>query len=326
MNTPEIKAPTVSLPKGGGAIKSIGETFQPNAFNGTGSFLFPIPLTSARGFEPELSMTYNSGSGNGPFGIGFTLSLSSISRKTDKGIPRYDGHDTFVLSGNDLVPALVPNSSGQWIPDVRTVQEGDISWTVTVYRPDIEGDFSLIEFWWDAVSGLSFWRVVSPENVEHVYGKSDHARITDPRFPTHTFTWLIERSTDTNGNRIEYRYREENDDNVPSAIYEEHRSWRANRYIDSICYGNYMAESTGETTDQYAFEVVFDYGGYDLANPDASPGEWTARKDPFSTYRSGFEIRTCFTVFLRSSRIGVSSSRLCTLRMKRHPPYRFSRE
>lgn len=293
MNTPEIKAPTVSLPKGGGAIKSIGETFQPSAFNGTGSFVFPIPLTPARGLEPELSMTYNSGSGNGPFGIGFTLPLSSISRKTDTGIPRYDNRDTFVLAGSDLVVALVKNNTGQWIPDVRTVQEGAVSWTVTVYRPDIETDFSLIEYWNDTTSGTSFWRVVTPENIEHRYGKNDHARISDPDVPTHIFTWLLESSTDATGNKVQYRYREENDDNVPPAIYEQNRSWRANRYIESICYGNYVVDDgNGGSTEQYAFEVVFDYGGYDLANPDASPGEWTARQDPFSTYRSGFEIRT----------------------------------
>lgn len=293
MKSSEIKAPTVSLPKGGGAIKSIGETFQPNTFNGTGSFLFPIPLTPARGLQPELSMTYNSGSGNGPFGIGFTLPLALISRKTDNGIPRYDNRDTFALSGSDLVPALVKNNSGQWVPDIRTVQEDGISWTVTVYRPDVESDFSLIEFWQDTNSGMSFWRIVTPENVEHVYGKSEHTRIADPNIPTHIFTWLIERSTDATGNKVEYRYREENDENVPPALYEENRSWRANRYIDTICYGNYVTDNgDGGTTEHYAFEVVFDYGGYDLANPDAPPSGWTARQDPFSSYRSGFEIRT----------------------------------
>jgi hypothetical protein len=38
-DTKDTKAP-ISLPKGGGAIKGIGETFQPNLFSGTGNFLY----------------------------------------------------------------------------------------------------------------------------------------------------------------------------------------------------------------------------------------------------------------------------------------------
>lgn len=57
---------------------------------------------------------------------------------------------------------------------------------------------------------------------------------------------------------------------------------------------------------RWMFEVVFDYGEghYDEEAPDeegrvwvdASPfaaAPWPARPDPFSSYRSGFEIRTC---------------------------------
>jgi len=48
-------------------------------------------------------------SGNEPFGWG--LSLPSIMRKTDEGLPKYrdvDESDVFVLSGaEDLVPVLV---------------------------------------------------------------------------------------------------------------------------------------------------------------------------------------------------------------------------
>ncbi|MBW2737418.1 MAG: hypothetical protein JRE64_00935 [Deltaproteobacteria bacterium] len=40
------------------------------------------------GFGPQLSLSYVSGSGNGPFGLGWNLSLPSITRKTDKGLPK----------------------------------------------------------------------------------------------------------------------------------------------------------------------------------------------------------------------------------------------
>ncbi len=44
--------------------------------------------------------------GNGPFGLGWGVSVPGVSRKTSEGIPRYgDAQDAFVLSGaEDLVP------------------------------------------------------------------------------------------------------------------------------------------------------------------------------------------------------------------------------
>ena len=48
--------------------------------------------------------------GNGPFGLGWNLSLPLITRKTDKGLPRYNDDeesDVFILSdAEDLVPVL----------------------------------------------------------------------------------------------------------------------------------------------------------------------------------------------------------------------------
>lgn len=75
----------------------------------------PIATSPGRnGFGPELSLSYDSGAGNGPFGFGWSLSLPAITRKTDKGLPRYrdwssdpQEADVFVLSGaEDLVPVL----------------------------------------------------------------------------------------------------------------------------------------------------------------------------------------------------------------------------
>src|SRR3954467_11979372 len=85
-----VAAPTLSLPKGGGAIRGIGEKFTANPVTGTGSMRVPIATSPGRsGFAPQLSLSYDSGSGNGPFGLGWSLSVPSISRRTDTGLPRY---------------------------------------------------------------------------------------------------------------------------------------------------------------------------------------------------------------------------------------------
>src|SRR5437762_12558213 len=104
-----VVAPTITLPKGGGTIRGIGEKFAANPVTGTGSMTVPIATSPGRsGFGPQLSLSYDSGAGNGPFGLGWSLSLPSITRKTEKGLPRYDDaneSDVVILSGAE---ALVP--------------------------------------------------------------------------------------------------------------------------------------------------------------------------------------------------------------------------
>ena len=101
----QIATTQLSLPKGGGAIQGIGEKFQADEFTGTASLSIPIKLSACRGFEPQLSVDYSSGSGKGSFGLGFNLSIPNITRKTSKGLPKYNRSDTFILfNGEDLVP------------------------------------------------------------------------------------------------------------------------------------------------------------------------------------------------------------------------------
>src|SRR5256886_8718884 len=114
-----VSAPSISLPKGGGAIRGIGEKFGANPVTGTGSMTVPIATSPGRsGFGPQLSLSYDSGAGNGPFGFGWGLSLPAITRKTDKGLPKYqdaDESDVFILSGaEDLVPVYRQEPDGSW--------------------------------------------------------------------------------------------------------------------------------------------------------------------------------------------------------------------
>src|SRR5438270_9989849 len=117
--------PAISLPKGGGAIRGIGEKFAANPVTGTGSMTVPIATSPGRsGFGPQLSLSYDSGAGNGPFGFGWTLSLPSITRKTDKGLPRYldtEESDVFILSGaEDLVPVFKTDpTTGDFVKDAN---------------------------------------------------------------------------------------------------------------------------------------------------------------------------------------------------------------
>ena len=155
-STGGVQAPSVSLPKGGGAIRGIGEKFAANPVTGTGSMSVPIATSPGRaGFGPQLSLSYDSGAGNGPFGFGWNLSLPSITRKTDKGLPQYlDAHDSdvFLLSGaEDLVPVFKKKANGDWdINENGSHKIDEVTrdgYRVRRYRPRIEGLFALIERW-----------------------------------------------------------------------------------------------------------------------------------------------------------------------------------
>ncbi|GFZ99428.1 SpvB/TcaC N-terminal domain-containing protein [Okeania sp. KiyG1] len=281
----QITATQVSLPKGGGAIQGIGETFQPDEFTGTAGLSIPISTTPCRGFEPQLSVSYNSGNGNGQFGLGFALSIPKISRKTSKGLPKYDDTDTFILSNaDDLVPIGSPRTED--------------SYHIIAYRPRTEGLFAKIEQWSNNSTGDSYWRVTSKDNITSIFGKTPQARISDPENADCIFEWLLEESFDPGGNYIIYRYKEENIEGVPNAIYEANRTQTANKYIERIQYGNDRPMEEGEDRNSviWCFEVIFDYGEYDINPNNATPytpvNEWANRLDPFSTYHAGFEIRT----------------------------------
>ena len=175
-----IETPSISLPKGGGAIKGIDEKFSVNAINGTASFSVPLPFSPARGVTPSLSLSYNSGSGNSIFGIGWSPGLSSIKRKTDDSLPQYQDEtdsDTFLFSGaEDLVPEFKKQNDGTFERDgngnylIREEDSPNGDHIIRYYKPRIEGLFARIERWKHKSSGEIKWRMINKENGTTQYG------------------------------------------------------------------------------------------------------------------------------------------------------------
>lgn len=322
--------PGVAFPKGGGAVRGIDEKFSVNAASGTGSLSLSLPVTSGRSdFFPMLKLGYDSGSGNGPFGFGWSLGVPAISRKTDKGVPRYDDaaeSDVFLLSGaEDMVPVLTaaPDGSLSVQDDTRTLATaaGPASYRVRLYRPRIEAAFARIERW-TRTDGDVHWRAFTADNQLSIYGLDGASRIADPANPSRIFQWLLCQTRDIRGNAILYDYRAEDATGIDLAAPEEanrgpatdpHRG--VNRYLKRVRYGNRkpLLSADGSrpallipaelATAEWLFEVVFDFGDHDPDDPaprDDSARDpagrllhpWPPRDDPFSSYRAGFEIRT----------------------------------
>lgn len=147
-----------------------------------------LPVSPGRpGFTPELSLSYDSGSGNGPFGLGWSLNLLAIRRRLDRRVPGYGTDDVFMLTGQDgLVPVLEPDGAA----GVRhgTADRGEFD--VDRYRPRVEGMFGRIERWVRRTSGDIHWRTISRDNVATVLGRTPDSRIADPADPGRVVSWL----------------------------------------------------------------------------------------------------------------------------------------
>lgn len=305
-----IQLPAINLPRGGGAIRGIGEKFSTNPVTGTGSLSIPVATSAGRaGFNLGLALQYDSGSGNGPFGIGWGLSPPSISRKTDKGLPRYDdanGSDIFILAGaEDLVPARRRGGEGAALDIVE--RNG---YHIQSYRPRTESAFARIERWTAQSTGDTHWRVTSKDNLLYVYGRTATARTADPEHPGRIFSWLLEETRDDRGSVVRYVYKPEDGAGVDGTrVSEAHRfalqpdgtrrlHATAQRYVKRIQYGNRTPildreQPVPSADNDYLFEVVFDYGEHDDAAPTpAEARPWMLRQDPFSHYRAAFEVRT----------------------------------
>lgn len=316
--------PPISLPKGGGAIRGIGEKFAANPVTGTGSMSIPIATSPGRSdFGPKLSLSYDSASGNGPFGFGWSLSIPMITRKTDKGLPQYYDQtesDVFISSGSE---DLVPFFNQDLTPYENSLIVDGVEYTIHRYRPRIEGLFARIERWTENSTGDIHWRSISKENILTIYGKDTNSRIADPGANSESeppknsriFSWLICETRDDKGNAIFYEYKEEDGIGIDTTLLSERNRGAtndirrtANKYIKRIKYGNraslldhsiedgtrphFIPENKLKNAD-WMFELVFDYGDHDEHRPmPESSTDWAFRNDPFSSYRSGFEVRT----------------------------------
>jgi Salmonella virulence plasmid 65kDa B protein/FG-GAP-like repeat len=255
----------ISLPNGGGALAGIGEKFAPDPHTGTGNFTVPLAVPPGRnGVQPQLDLVYSTGAGNGPFGLGWSLSLPGVTCQTAKGVPRYDEQVVYVLSGaEDLEPV---------------VSDG----AVTRYRPRIEGLFASIER--HRGPGDSHWEVRSKDGLVSTYGTpgafpDDPATVADPANRDRTYAWKITRAADTYGNHVAYDYQRD----TGGAVDQPHH-WDQ-LYVQRIRYGDYGAD---RANPQYLVSVTFEYD---------------ERPDPFSERRAGFEIRTrlrCARIVVRS--------------------------
>lgn len=82
-----IDSNKMTIPKGGGAYKGLKNDMDINLFSGSGTVQIPVYTSPCRDCEPNINLEYSTAGGNGVFGMGFSLDIPAISRKTSKVFP-----------------------------------------------------------------------------------------------------------------------------------------------------------------------------------------------------------------------------------------------
>ncbi|BBH31227.1 SpvB/TcaC N-terminal domain-containing protein [Pseudomonas sp. St290] len=286
---PLLPVTAPSLPKGGGAIQSIGKGWAAIGAHGTASYEIALPISPGRGFAPPLSLSYASSLGNGVFGIGWELSLPCVARRTGKGVPAYTEDDEII--GPSGVVWLPERDAQGVIVTTRIDHYNDLhlgtTYTVTRYLPRIESRFDRIEHWSSPDDKPGFWLVHGADGSLHLFGKNPASRRADSLDTRRVGEWLLEESLNPYGEHILYQYKADA---------------TAQRYLSRVSYGNFKADPHlySWKTDrlapvQWHFELVFDYGERTTAyeqKPPYAGQQWATRSDGFASFAYGFELRT----------------------------------
>ncbi|MEO7592086.1 MAG: SpvB/TcaC N-terminal domain-containing protein, partial [Byssovorax sp.] len=168
------------------------------AVTGTGEATYTLPLIvppGAAGMQPTLAVAYNSASGDGMLGMGFSLSgLSAITRcprtmAQDGQIRsvRYDQHDALCLDGARLMPVGI---SGDGVVEYRTFPD---TFVKVVAFPS-----KVLENPADSL------KVFTRSGLILEYGGTPDARVMGRNGVIRS--WLVQRVSDRSENTIGYEY------------------------------------------------------------------------------------------------------------------------
>lgn len=179
------------------------------AYNGSYTYSLPIKVPPFRGLEPKPRLTYDSnrglragGSNPGELGVGWSLGgLSEILRVSPgRGAPRFDGGDTFMLDGEELVSCPGSSSPG-------CASGGTHATRVENYQR-IQHD-----------SAGNLWQVTARDGTRYLYRASIDPALSvsgtqgpdDTTDPTgghlgYYTRYLLSAVFDTYGNQLDYRY------------------------------------------------------------------------------------------------------------------------
>ena len=234
----------------------------PTANNsGTANLSYPIEIPAGRqGMQPNLALTYNSGGGNGWLGVGWDISIPSITVETRWGVPRYRSFwesEVYVYEGEQLVTKDSVTGDFRKLAhrtnDTMSIErmKGDVQHFPRrneAFDSIVRHGYGPSDYWWS---------VTHRNGVTDYYGKyaSDTCvndscvlRKTDDNTNSNgpIAHWALAESVDPFGNSVKYFYDIEYNTGITGSVVNGKQI-----YIDSIRYTNHHqnnAEETGKYT------------------------------------------------------------------------------
>ncbi len=118
----DLEPTHISLPSGPGSIEGLGKNFAPSLASGTSSYGVDIAVPpAAGGFEPHLSLDYDSSGGVTELGMGWRLAgVPSVRRRTENGLPHFTDADPFEVAGIGVACDLLEVSPGFFRPEFES--------------------------------------------------------------------------------------------------------------------------------------------------------------------------------------------------------------
>jgi len=179
--------------------------------SGSANYQIPIAVPpGTSGMQPSLSLSYNSNSGNGVLGMGWTLGgLSVITRcpatKVQDGFIDgidFDANDRFCIDGQRLI--AVNGTYGANATEYRTEQDG----------------FTKVTSYGSQASGPEYFIAQTKSGQILQYGKSTDSRI-EAQGKSDVRLWAVNKISDTVSNYLTVTYNENNADGsyTPTTIY-----------------------------------------------------------------------------------------------------------
>lgn len=164
---------------------------------GAATYTIPIEVVpGTQGIQPSLSITYNSISGTGSLGMGFSLTgFSAVCRKGQT-----DFHD------NNITPIALTYDDRFELDGNRLVNSNASQYGLngTVYYKEFY-DYSKIISYGTAGNGPQYFKVFTDNGQVLEYGNSADSRHTLGNGST-VLNWYLNKVTDLNGNYMTYTY------------------------------------------------------------------------------------------------------------------------
>lgn len=197
---------------------------QPNNM-GTANLSYPLSVPEGiNSLTPSLSINYSNASSDGNCGYGWSIGFSAITRSLKNGVPNYDGTDTLLLDGRELI-----NTSS------------------CEYRLKVEDSTSLITY----DEGSKSFKLYKADGSTVYYGEIQDSRVEDPGHPDIVFGWYITKIVDRYDNSINYYYKKSGNNVYIDCI----------KYGDEECYiiqFDWENKDDARTNGKYGFLVKDD--------------------------------------------------------------------